>query len=128
MKKSYSCFRLAFALAALALATTAGAASITAVGPAAYRAPANGKSATPAMLLAPGTPARRIELTVPTDAERAQLRAANATANASRKVTKGLAIAFARALPMDAARIDLATLPWQTLADGTRAARLEVHS
>ena len=128
MKKSYSCFRLAFALAAFALAATAGAASITAVGPAEFRAPAIAKSATPAMLLPPGSPAHRIELTAPTDAERAQLRAANAAATASRKVTKGLAIAFPRTLPADAARIDLAALPWQTLPDGTRAARLEVHS
>jgi hypothetical protein len=128
MKKPYSCFRLAFALVAFALATTAGAASITAVGPAEFRAPAIAKSATPAMLLPPGSPAHRIELTAPTDAERAQLRAANAAATASRKVTKGLAIAFPRTLPADAARIDLAALPWQTLPDGTRAARLEVHS
>jgi ABC-type Zn2+ transport system substrate-binding protein/surface adhesin len=87
MKKPYSCFRLAFALVAFALATTAGAASITAVGPAEFRAPAIAKSATPAMLLPPGSPAHRIELTAPTDAERAQLRAANAAATASRKVT-----------------------------------------
>ena len=127
MKTSHLLFHTSLAVLALALPVPAGAASITAVGPATYQPPAIEKAAAPAMLLAPGAPARRIELAPPSDAERAQLRAANAGAGA-RASTKALAIAFPRTLPAEAARIDLATLPWQALADGTRAARIEVHS
>ena len=120
----------ALVAAAVALvATPSSAAAITAVGPAEFHPPSVEKSESAAMLLPAAAPAYRVQLAAPSDAERALLSAKNATGTGlARGVVKQLALAFPRAVPPDASRIALSALPWQTLADGSRAAKLEVQS
>jgi hypothetical protein len=105
---------------------------ITAVPPAEYRATATPKAASAGMLLPQPAPAWRVALVAPTDSERALLRARNAQPSAQRgKATalKGpLAVAFPRALPSGSEAIALRSLQWQTLADGSRAAKIEIVS
>jgi hypothetical protein len=104
---------------------------ITAVPPAAYRAPATPKAAPVAMMLPQGAAALRVALPEPTAAERASLRARNAAGTGSigkASMLKGLAIAFPRSVPAGSRSIALAALPWQSLGDGSRAARLEIAS
>jgi lysyl endopeptidase len=123
--------RALLSLALAALAAPTWAASITAVGPGEYHPPTVEKIGA-ALLLPASAPAYRVELAPPTDAEQAQLRARNAApAIASGKSSglKGpLALAFPRAVPANASRVSLAGLPWQTLPDGSRAAKIEVAS
>jgi hypothetical protein len=83
------------------------------------------------MLLPTGAPAARVALAEPTAAERASLRARNAAVPAvPRKAAalKALAVAFPRSIPEASRVIALAALPWQVLADGSRAAKIEVVS
>ena len=122
---------IVFAVAAFAAwpAFTEGA--ITAVPPAAYRAPSTQKAAPVTMMLPQGSPAARVALPEPTAAERASLRARNAPAAGAQgkaSTPKGLAIAFPRGIPESSRAIALAALPWQALGDGSRAAKLEVVS
>lgn len=120
-----------FAAAALAAWPALAAAAITAVPPAANRTAPTLKSAPAALLLPSNAPATRIALPEPTAAERASLRARNAPATgAQRKATtqKGLAVAFPRSIPEGSRAIALSALTWQTLGDGSRAAKLEVVS
>jgi hypothetical protein len=84
------------------------------------------------MLLAPGAPAWRIALPEPSDAERALLKARNAStpaAGAKASALKGpLALAFPRSVPAGSEAIALDQLNWQALADGRHAAKIEVAS
>jgi len=70
-----------------------------------------------------GAPARMLTLSEPTAKERLEAKAA---ATSDKRMP--LQIGFARAVPSAAATIDLATLEWTTLADGTRVARIGVES
>jgi hypothetical protein len=120
-----------FAVAAFAAWPAFAEAAITAVPPAAYRAPSTQKSAPVTMMLPQGAPAARVALPEPTAAERASLRARNAAAaGAQGKATtlKGLAVAFPRSIPDGSRAVALAALPWQALGDGSRAAKLDVVS
>jgi hypothetical protein len=103
--------------------------AITAVGPA--QMPATVAKTSAQALLAPAAPARQITLAAPSDDERALLRAKNSasTVTAGKRALKGpLALAFPRAIPNEASDVALADLPWQTLADGRRAAKIEIAS
>jgi hypothetical protein len=113
--------------------------SITAVPPAPLRSGAAAKAsdaaakAAPAGLLLPSSAAAvRIALPAPTPAERALLATRNAPKAAQRGKTttlKGpLAVAFPRAIAPASGAIALAGLQWQTLADGGRAAKVDVAS
>jgi lysyl endopeptidase len=105
---------------------------ITAVPPAELRSQAVEKVAPAKLLLAPGAPARRIALPEPTAAERGALKARNAAPAASGakagKTKRALALAFPRDVPADVESIALDRLDWQSLPDGSRAARIEVVS
>lgn len=105
---------------------------ITAVPPADYRPRAMEKAVPATMLLAPGAPARRVALPEPSAAERASLNARNASASAAgakASILKGpLALAFPRAIPAGSEMIALDQLNWHALADGSRAAKIEVAS
>jgi hypothetical protein len=106
---------------------------ITAVPPASFRGMSSDKTVVPKMTLAPTAPALRIALPEPTAAERDVLRQRNRAsrpARAGRATTlKGpIAVAFPRDVPAAARNVALASLPWQTLANGVRAAQLSVTS
>ena len=109
-------------------------APVTAVPPAANRAPAAQKATASHFVLAASAPALRIELAAPSAAERGVAKAQNLRAPVSAREaaagSKGrpLAIGFGRDMPSGSRTIALASLPWQTLADGTRAARIEIVS
>jgi hypothetical protein len=122
---------VATAFVAAALPAFAGV-PITSVPPAAFRAPAVEKSAPAQFLLAPTAPGLRIALPEPTDAERATLKARNAAPvipGVRASTLKGpLAIAFPRDVPAGAASMPLGALDWQGLADGSRAAKIEIVS
>ena len=125
--------RLAVFAAIVAAAVPAFAAvPITAVPPAPYRPAAVEKAAPQKFLLAPGAPVWRIGLPEPSAAERAMLKSRNAAApsrGAKSTTLKGpLALAFPRTVPVDSAAIALDHLAWQPLADGSRAAKIEVVS
>ncbi len=99
----------------------AGSAFAQQVGP----APARSAKSEPAAyaLIAPDAKvaAQRHTLAAPDDAEFAVLRANNLR-------EKRLQIGIARALPSALEAVALDTLAWQTLADGSRVARLEIQS
>ena len=109
-------------------------APVTAVPPAANRAPAAQKATAASFVLGATAPALRIALTAPSAAERGVTKAQNLRAPGSvREAAAGskgrpLAIGFGRDMPAGARTIALASLPWQTLADGTRAARIQIVS
>jgi hypothetical protein len=111
-----------------------GAAAITSVLPAEYKAATLDNKKAAALVLRSSAPAVRIALPAPTDAERGLVKAQNTkfakTQKETAKGTKGrpLAIGYGRNIPAASQRIALASLPWQTLADGTRAARLQIVS
>ena len=124
--------RAALAAIAFGVALPALAADpINAVPPAAYHPRAVEKAAPAPMLFPAGTPGLRIALPTPTDAERALLKARNAASASGAKTStlKGpLALAFPRDVPATSATIPLAALSWQTLGDGSRAAKIQVTS
>ena len=99
----------------------AGAASAQEVG----SAPAFSQKAEPAVhaLVAPAldAPARRFTLPAPDAEEFAVMRANNAR-------QKRLQIGFGRSLPAGLASLSLDGLAWQTLAVGSRVARVEIES
>ena len=125
--------RIAFAALALAAASVSlAAAPITAVPPADFHPKVAEKAAPAQFLLSPAAPGLRIALPPPTDAERALLKARNAAksgSGAKRGNLKGpLALAFPRDVPASGSSIPLAALDWQTLPDGSRAAKIDVLS
>ncbi|HTL77630.1 MAG TPA: trypsin-like peptidase domain-containing protein [Casimicrobiaceae bacterium] len=104
---------------------------ITAVPPAEYHPNVVEKAAPAQLLLPAAAPGLRIALPAPTDAERALLKARNAATGGGAKTSnlKGpLALAFPRDVPASSASIPLAALQWQALADGSRAAKIQVTS
>jgi lysyl endopeptidase len=117
-------------IAAVALPALA-AVPITAVPPADYH-PRVEKTAPAQLLLSPGARGLRITLAVPTDAERALLKARNAAPpqrGAKANNLKGpLALAFPRDVPASGSDVSLAALDWQVLPDGSRAAKIDVMS
>src|SRR5438067_8046175 len=108
--------------------------AITAVGPAENKAPPVQKKAGGGLALSAAAPAMRIVLPAPSDAERGLVKAQNAKLPQTRKdLAKGtkaraLAVGYGRSVPFGSQTISLASLPWQTLADGTRAAKLQIVS
>jgi len=109
--------------------------AITSVPPAANRTSAViQKSAAARMVLPPSAPSLGISLPTPTAAEQAIVKTKNAAASAVTKdgtvraKARPLAIGYGRVVPFASQRVDLASLPWQTLGDGTRAARIQVTS
>ncbi len=129
-KRLRACIAVAAAAASLsAYADTL----VTAVPPAAFRGAPVDKTAVPKMALAPSAPALRIALPEPTAAERDLLRQRNqaarpARANRATTLKGPIAIAFPRDVPLSAQNLALDALPWQTLGNGTRAARLSITS
>ena len=124
-------FRACTLLAVVSTALPAWAdAPITAVPPADYRVPEAARAAPARTALPAAAPARRVALPEPLPDERESLRARN-TARAARdgRMTKAsLAIGFPRPVPAAMQAQPLATLPWVTLADGSRAAKIDVVS
>ncbi len=104
---------------------------ITSVPPAEYRPSAATPKAAPAQL-APAAAVRRVVLAEPSANERAVLKDRNKSVAAKRvgranpAKSRPLVIGFPRALPADARTIVLSDLTWQALADGSRAARIEI--
>jgi len=125
----------ALVLFSTAVAAVAAGTAINAVPPAEYR-PATSKLAPSAALLLPSSaPSTRITLAEPTAAERGTLKSLNARSVAAGGKTaakavkaKPLAVAFGRAMPIGSQSIALDGMTWQTLPDGSRAARVEVQS
>jgi hypothetical protein len=109
------------------------AAPVTAVPPAEYRPSMAVPKAAPAALAAT-TASRRIALAAPTDKELAVLKAKNAKPSSGRatrvdpKKSRALAIGFPRAIPAASKQIALSSLDWQTLEDGSRVSRVDIHS
>src|SRR5690349_12180608 len=127
----------AFALlSSLVVASGAFAiAPINAVGPAENKPSAFAeKKASAALSLPAGAPAARIALPAPTEAERGLVKARIAKfATTLKQMVKGaksrpLAIGYGRTVAAASQRISLSGLPWQTLADGSRAAKLQIVS
>ena len=108
-------------------------APVNAVPPAENRAVA-AKSAAPRLVLPAAAPALSIALPAPSTAERGLVKAQNARAPASAREaaagSKGrpLVIGFGRQIAPAEGTVALASLPWQTLPDGSRAARIQVTS
>ncbi len=75
-------------------------------------------------------PSRAIFLPRPTAAEYATLRPASVGSdpNSKPRKSRGAAVGFPRVIPAPDNAIPLADLPWQTLPDGTRTARIELTS
>ena len=89
------------------------------------------KAVLPEGMRAPaGSAPRTILLPPPTAAEYATLRSARADADPHSKPGKrrGLAVGFPRDVPAPDNAMPLADLRWQTLADGSRVARVELTS
>ena len=122
---------LAIALAAAALPAWS-ASPVTAVPPADLRAGPAAKATAGNGLLAPNAASYRIALPEPTAAERASLAVRNAPSSMrgekASKLKGPLALAFPRDVPATSRSIPLATLAWQTLSDGSHAARIDVVS
>ena len=110
-------------------------AQVVAVPPTAHRASPVVKSEhLPSLLTPANVPSMTIALPAPTEAEKARRGARPATA-AARSAPgtlpvkrRTLAIGFARAIPDGERPLSMATLPWQPLADGGIAARINVSS
>ena len=117
------------------LAADVGA-QVVAVPPAAHRASPVVKSEPVSALLTPvNVPSMTIALPAPTAAEKARREAARPGTAAVRSAPgalpvkrRVLAIGFARAIPDGERPLSMATLPWQRLADGGMAARINVSS
>ncbi|HVO86940.1 MAG TPA: hypothetical protein VMV45_00240, partial [Casimicrobiaceae bacterium] len=115
----------------LAVSTAFAQPLLRAAPPAQNRSTLAEKSTPPSLLLDSGVQAHRIALTPPSGAELERLKARNAqplSPKVQRVKSRALAIAFGRAVPASAASIALRALPWQTLQDGSRAARIEIAS
>lgn len=119
----------------LALFAASAGAQIVAVPPAANRGGSQVKTEPAATLLAPArVAAYTVALPPPSADELAQLKRPSAGAPAAsgaaamRPKRQALAIGFPRALPGGERPLDLARLPWQSLADGGRAAQIVVNS
>ncbi|HEX5862945.1 MAG TPA: serine protease [Casimicrobiaceae bacterium] len=121
---------------AFALYGAEALAQIVAVPPAVHRASPTAKSEpVPALLTPAGAPALMIALPAPTAAEKAQReaaaekRAAASSAPGALPVKRRvLAVGFARAMPDGDRPLAMATMPWQALADGGMAARINLSS
>src|SRR5438874_10037414 len=109
-------------------------AQIVAVPPAVHRASPAAKSApVPSLLTSTNAPAMTIALPAPTAAEKARRASARPGAAATSSAPgplpikrRVLAIGFARAIPDGDRPLSMSTLPWQPLADGGMAARIDV--
>ena len=102
----------------------------TSAPPAEYRPVDVAPKAAPA-LVAPGATPYRIALTEPAPAERAQLKRKNAARTVGRArpgKAAPLAIGFPRDIPAASRTIQIGSLAWRKLDDGSRAARIEVQS
>jgi lysyl endopeptidase len=125
--------RAALAIVAIALALPVQAdVPVTAVPPADLRPGATQKSAVAQFVLPATARGLRVALPEPTPAERATLKARNASA-ASGATKAGnlkgpLALAFPRNPPAGSSAISLAGLAWLSLPDGSRAAKIDVVS
>ena len=82
------------------------------------------------MALPAMSPGRRVVLPEPSQDERAALRARNAarTVRNERMTRSSLAVGFPRSVPQSMRGQPLSALPWITLADGARAAKVDVTS
>jgi len=82
------------------------------------------------MALPPMSPGRRVVLPEPSRDERAALRARNASraVRNGRMTRSSLAVGFPRSVPAALRTQPLASLTWITLADGARAAKIDVVS
>src|SRR3989449_6321367 len=111
-------------------------AQVIAVPPAVHRASPVAKSEPVSSLLtSTNAPAMRIALAAPTAAEKARRGSARpgtaATSSAPGPLPvkrRVLAIGFARAIPDGERPLSMSALPWQPLADGGIAARIDVSS
>jgi hypothetical protein len=124
-------FRGCIALLSVATAAPAWAdAPITAVPPADYRVPAALRAGPVRMALPAMSPGRRVVLPEPSRDERAALRARNASraVRNGRMTRSSLAVGFPRSVPAALRAQPLASLTWIKLADGARAARIDVVS
>jgi hypothetical protein len=127
--------RLMAALSSMLLGTGLAAAdvAVNAVPPAENRAVAP-KAAAPRLVLPSTAPALSIALPAPTPVERGVVKAQNARSPVGDREAfaggKGrpLVIGFGRAIDAASGTVTLSRLPWQTLADGSRAARIQVSS
>jgi lysyl endopeptidase len=93
------------------------------------------KSETAASLLAPaGAPSLTIALSAPSAQEKVRLKtagtpgAAGVGAAATSVKRRALPVGFARVVPGGERPLSTATMPWQALADGGRAARINISS
>ncbi|HEY1326870.1 MAG TPA: trypsin-like peptidase domain-containing protein [Casimicrobiaceae bacterium] len=127
--------RLASGLAVLSISVAALAAGITAVPPAQYRPTLKAGTPAPSLLLPATSTSRRITLAEPSSSERNAFKALNAKqvvtspkAAAGGDKARPLAVAFGRAIPGASQVVALDMLAWQSLPDGSRAARIEVQS
>ena len=134
MRKA-SAIALIIGLAAMSsIGDTLAAGNVVAVPPATYRPTvAVPKAATG--LVAPDAPVLRLALPVPTEAERASLKAMNAKravrdrpGRPASANSRPLAIGYPRELPSASRAIVLADLAWNVSPDGGRAARIEIAS
>ena len=111
-----------------------GAAPITAVGPAEHKAAMSERKLAESLMLPAAAAATRIALPSPSDTERGLVKAQNTKAGTVQKqLAKGLkgrplAIGYGRNIAPASQRISLADLAWQTLPDGSRAAKLQIVS
>jgi hypothetical protein len=109
-------------------------AQVTAVPPAAHRtSPAVKSTPAPALLTPASVPSATIALPAPTAEEKARheanvAKAANVSGEAMTVKRRVLAIGFARVVPNGERPLSLAAMPWQRLADGGMAARINVSS
>ena len=106
---------------------------VTAVPPAIYRPSLALPKAASETLFAT-TASRRIALPAPTAKELALLKTKNAapasrrTARIDPKKGRALAIGYPREIPAASKQLALSTLDWQTLEDGSRVSRVDIHS
>src|SRR5215472_17391055 len=112
----------------LALFAASAWAQIVAVPPAVNRGAATSEGTS--TLLAPaGAPRFSIDLDEPSAAEQAQVQNRAAPAGSGMAAKRhARAVGFSRRLPNGDRSLTLATLPWQSLADGGKAAQIVVRS
>jgi lysyl endopeptidase len=120
---------------AVFFAGTLAAAAVVRAPPARLAGVASSKEVITRRLLSDSAPRRVIALAAPSAAESAGMKAANAlrvTTSGNRRSDTGkgrpLTIGFGRELPSGAGELQGAALPWQAVADGGYAARIDVSS